>query len=107
MQIISYFLLLAWREGQTDNKQGLGEKGNLREKKMKKNNPILLTWDMMSCLAACCRCLSRMSPANTSPDLSIVKIKACDWSIIILTRHHVQVPEELGQQPRNLSEGAL
>ena len=39
MQIISYFLLLAWREGQTDNKQGLGEKGNLREKKMKKKQP--------------------------------------------------------------------
>ena len=81
MQIISYFLLLAWRKGQTDNKQGLGEKGNLREKKMKKNNPILLTWDMMSCLAACCRCLSRMSPANTSPDWSIIRMKDCDWSI--------------------------
>ena len=46
MQIISYFLLLAWREGQTDNKQGLGEKGNLRGKKRKRQpHPSHLGYD--------------------------------------------------------------
>ena len=42
---------------------------------------VILTWEMMSCLAACCLCLRRMSPAKTSPGWSIMfRILASDWS---------------------------